>query len=56
MGGAVLQDELEALVENTSLPKWEEGFCRDIIHRLELGWPLTNAQTATAREIINNYS
>ena len=56
MGGAVLQDELEALVENTTLPKWEETFCQDIINRLELGWHLTEAQDEKAQEIINNYS
>ncbi len=51
-----LQDELEALLENSSLSKWEDNFCRDLIERLEAGQFVSTGSREKAQEIIQNYS
>ena len=56
MSAGTLQDEIEALLENRSLSKWEEDFLRDQIEILDRGEVLSGPQREKVDEILNNYS
>jgi len=56
LSAGVLQEELEGILENSSLTKWEDDFCRNLVERLEGGQFISSDTRDKAREIIVNYS